>query len=194
MGISEIVSSLGFSGTDINQLVLRTIFSLVIILVGIFLGRLLRTSLKKASQKLDINKYIRGSFIDLFLVVIELSIYILFINLGLNYLGIPALTNFLTNILIVIPAFTGALVILAIGFAIAIYLREVIEDAEITGWDLISKVIFYFILFITGIYAIKTALIPISEELTNWIIIVLTATLPITIAILITKKQRQSHE
>ena len=127
--------------------------------MGIFLGKIVNFGLKKLSQKLELNKKIRGSFIELFLVVIKWSIYIIFISIGLNKLEIPTLTNFFTGILITIPAFTGALVLLAIGFIIAIYLRDVIEDAEVTGWDLISKVVFYFVLFLFGVYALKTALI-----------------------------------
>ncbi len=174
---------------DVNQLIVRGIISIGIILVGIFLGAIVNFSLKKLSQKLELNKKIRGSFIELFLVVIRWSIYIIFISIGLNRLEIPTLTNFFTNILITIPAFTGALVLLAIGFIIAIYLREVIEDAEVTGWDLISKVVFYFVLYLFGVYALKTALISFSENTSNLIIIILTAVISSSLAYIFVKKE-----
>ena len=174
---------------NVNQLIVRAIVSLAIILVGIFLGKIVNFGLKKLSQKLELNKKIRGSFIELFLVVIKWSIYIIFISIGLNKLEIPTLTNFFTGILITIPAFTGALVLLAIGFIIAIYLRDVIEDAEVTGWDLISKVVFYFVLFLFGVYALKTALISFNENTSNLIIIILTAVISSSLAYIFVKKE-----
>ena len=83
---------------------------------------------------------------------------------------------------ITIPAFTGALALLAIGFMIAVYLREVIEDAEVTGWDLISKMVFYFVLYVFGVYALKTALISFDETTTNFIILILTAVISSAVA------------
>jgi len=190
MGLQDLLSEYNpLTTVDFNQVIIKGVIAIVIILLGVFLGKIINIGLKKISQKLELNKKIRGSFIDLFLVVIKWSIYIIFLSIGLNQLNIPLLTNFFTNILITIPAFVGALVLLAIGFAIAIYLREVIEDAEVTGWDLISKVIFYFVMLIFGVYALKTALISFDENAANLIIIILTAVTSSAIAYSITKKR-----
>ena len=139
-----IVESNPLNILDTNQLIANAAIAIAIIIVGIILGKIVYWILKKVARKIELNKHIRGSFIDLFSVLIQWSIYILFLTIGIKELGIPALTNFITDILITIPAFIGALVLLALGFAIALYLREIIEDAEITGWDLISKVFFNF--------------------------------------------------
>lgn len=176
MAIKDIFSGYNpLTSININQIIISGTIAILIILLGIFLGKIIGVGLKKLSQRLELNKKIRGSFINLFIVVIKWSVYIIFINLGLNQLEIPLLTSFFTNILITIPAFVGALVLLAIGFAIAIYLREVIKDAEVTGWNLISKVIFYFVMLIFGIYALKTALISFDENTANLIITILVA-------------------
>jgi len=184
-----ISGEIAFSSVNVRTIAIRGGIALVIIILGILLGKIISLGLKKISQKLELNKYVRGSFIDLFLVVIKWSIYIIFINIGLNQLGIPTLTNFFTNILIVIPAFIGALALLAIGFAIAVYLRGVIEDSEITGWDLLSKMIFYFVLYIFGIYSIKLALISFDETMTNYLILILTAVITAVVGYLFVKKE-----
>lgn len=188
MGFGEFISDYLFTPPfNLNQLLINIFVAIILIIIGIILGRAINAGLKRLFQKLELNKKIRGSFVDLFLVVIRWSIYIIFISLGLNRLEVPVVTTYFTNILITIPAFTGALVILALGFAIAIYLRDVIEDAEVTGWDLISKVVFYFVLFIFGVYAIKTALISFDESTTNIIIVILTAVVSTTIAYIFSK-------
>lgn len=191
MGLYELITNSNSLATvSINQLFFRGLLALVVILVGVLLGRAISYGLKKLAQKLELSKQIRGSFIDLILVVIRWSIYIVFINIGLSQMGIPALTNVLTSILITIPAFVGALVLLAIGFAIAIYLREVIKDAELAKGKLISETFFYFILIIFGVYSIKTAFISLDEITTRWIISILTVA---TAFAIIRKKAERPH-
>lgn len=178
----------GGSSLNLNQFLFEILISIGIILVGVVLGKLISFGLKRLFKTLELKKHLSGSFIDLFLVVIRWSIYILFINLGLSYLAIPALTNLFSRILITIPAFTGALILLTIGFSLAIYLRGVIEDSEVTGWDLISRVFFYFVLYIFGVYSIKTALISFTETTTNFIILIFTAVIASASAYVMVKK------
>lgn len=195
MGIYDAISKYAsLENIDINQLILRGIISIAIIVFGVFLGKIITLGLKNLSEKLELDKKIRGSFIDLFLVIIRWSIYIIFLSLGLNQLEIPSLTNFFTNILITIPALTGALILIIIGFAIAYYLREIIKNSQVKGGQLISQVVFYFIIYIFGVYTIKTALISLDEATTNWIIIILTAVMSTAIAFVFAKKELKGHD
>lgn len=160
---------------DLNQLLLKIIFAVALFTVGLILGKVVGYVLRKIASKLELNKKIRGSFIGLFVFVIEWSIYITFLVIALNQLEIPTITYFITSILIVIPAFTGSLILIVVGYALAFYLKEVIKSSEVKGWQLISKIIFYFVLYVFGIYALKTALISFDEQTTNILIIILTA-------------------
>lgn len=195
MAIKDIFSGNNLlASINLNQIILNSLIAIAIIALGIFLGKIISTGLKKLSQKLELNKKIRGSFINLFIVVIRWSIYIIFINLGLDQLRIPTLTSFFTNILITIPAFIGALILLSIGFAIAIYLREIIEDAEVTGGDLISKIIFYFVILIFGVYALQTALISFDETTTRLILVILVAVTSSAFAYVLSKKTLRNND
>ncbi len=142
----------------IEKFGLRAVISLLILIAGIFLGKLLGFGLKKLSRNIDLDKHLKGSFVDLFIFVIRWSIYILFINVSLNYLGVPALTNFFTAILITIPTFTASLILLSIGFSLAYFLKKVIINSEVTTAGSFSEIIFYFVIYIFGIYTLKTAL------------------------------------
>jgi hypothetical protein len=178
---------------ELDSLFLKALISILIVIIGIIFGKIIGYLLKKISKSLELNKHIRGSFIDLIILVIKWSTYLIFINLALKYLEIPRFTEFFETVLITIPAFVGALIILAIGFALAIYLREVIEDAEVTGWDLISLVIFYFVLYVFGVYALKTALIIFDETTTNFIILILTAIISTGTVYTLIKKGKREH-
>jgi hypothetical protein len=180
---------------NLNEIVMNGIFALLIIIFGVFLGKMISIGLKRISKKMELNKRIRGSFIELFILVIKWSIYLLFLNWGLNQLEIPALTKAFTNAIIILPALTGALLILVIGFAIAIYLREIIEDIEVNGWEIISKILFYFILYVFGVYALKIALIAFDSNTTNLIILILTGVVGFGMVYVLSKKElSKSHK
>ena len=88
----------------------------------------------------------------------------------------------------------GILILIIIGFAIAYYLREIIKNSQVKGGELISQVVFYFILYIFGVYTVKTALISLDEATTNWIIIILTAVMSTAIAFVFAKKELRGKD
>jgi len=165
-----------FDGITITseEFIVNLLIAVVLIVVGIFLGKLVKFILRKGLEKIDIT-IVKPSFIKLFLVVVKWSIYILFIDIALMQLGVPAFTNWLTTILGVIPALTGALIILSVGFAIAIYLKKTIVESKVEGWQNLSQIFFYFIIYIFMIFAFKTALLSLQDKfLTNALAITFT--------------------
>ena len=174
MGIYEIIQE-SFTGLTIKQLAINSFFALGIIIIGVLLGKIIDLALRKLSEKIDLNKHVKASFTELALLIIRWSVYIIFINLGLNQLGIPVISNFFSSILITIPAFTGALLLLVIGFGLAYYLKKIIKNSETTGGEFISQLVFYFVIFVFGAYSVKTALISIYPATTSSVIILVTA-------------------
>lgn len=151
------------------------IIAIVLIVVGILLGKIIKGILKKIAEKAEINRTVKQSFIDLFLVVIEFSIYLLFLNLTLNQLNIPQLISWISNILIIIPALVGALILIAVGFVIASYLKDVVEESKVINWEILSKIVFYFVNYVFLVFALKTALISIDNTTVNILLVLLTA-------------------
>jgi uncharacterized membrane protein len=164
-----------FGIMDFNLFLINLIFAVILFLSGLALGWLIKSILKKIIEKAQIEKTASKSFIHLFLTVIKWSVYLLFVSLALDQLGIPELTNWLSSFLVVIPAFVGALVLIVIGFAIAVYLRDLIEDSKILRWNILSIIVFYFVLYTFLVFALKTALIGQDKTTVNIIIIILTA-------------------
>lgn len=156
----------------LDELILRGFFALGIIIIGILIGKIIDFLLRKISEKIDLNKHMKASFIDLTLLVIRWSIYIIAINLAIKQIGIPAVTDYLSVFLIAIPAFVGGLLLIILGFALAFYLKKVIKSYESEGWEFVSQLVFYFVLTIFGIYSLRVALEPITEAARNSIIII----------------------
>ncbi len=155
----------------LNPIALKAIFALGIIIIGVIIGKLIDTLLRRLIKKIEIDNHVRSSFIELFLFVIRWTIYITFINGGLNQLGLESVSTFFSTVLITIPTFTGALLLLVLGIGLANYLKRIIKNSEIKGWEFMSQVIFYFVVFMIGIYALKIALIPLEVSIRGSILV-----------------------
>ena len=175
---------------DINLFLINFIIAAILIVVGLFLGKFIKLIIKKAIDKAGVERTTKKSFIELFLTVIKWSVYILFFSLALDQLGIPQLTNWLTAILVVIPALVGALLLIGVGFAIAVYLKDLVEESKLVGWEMLSNIVFYFILYVFMIFALKTALISQDKSTVNMIIIILTAVISAAVALSYVLKKR----
>jgi len=186
--IGKVYSALFHTEVDVNSLILQILFAIFLLIVGILLGKIIKYGLKKASDRLEIHKKVKESFIDLFLTVVKWSIYIIFLNIALFQLPFVALTGTVSTVLVVIPAFVTSLVLIAFGFGLAIYLRNIIEESEMTGWKILSQYFFYFILYVFGIYALKISLVSLDELTTNIILITMTIIAGVTVAYCLVKK------
>ncbi len=160
---------------DINIFIINLVFAIILILFGIFLGKFIKFALRKGIDKSGVTRTAKRSFIELLLSVIKWSIYILFFILALDQIGIPQLTNWITSTLVVVPALVGALLLISIGFAIATYLKDLTEESKIEGWEVLSKLFYYFIIYVFMIFALKTALISQDKNVVNVLIVIFTA-------------------
>jgi len=171
-----------FAVGDINVFLINLALAVILIIIGIFLGKFVGFIIKKGIEKAGIERATRKSFVELFLTVVKWSIYLLFISLALDQLGIPQLTDWLSSIIVVIPALVGSIILIAIGFAVAVYLRDIIEESHVIGWQILSMIFFYFILYVFMVFSIKTALISQDKATVNTIVIILTAVVSAAVA------------
>ena len=172
-----------------NVILINVIFAIVILLFGIFLGRFISYFLNKIIKKIDIKNKTQYNFIGLAIATIRWSIYIGFLSISLNQLAAPLFSNVLTKMLVTIPAFTGALILIGVGFAIAIYLRNIIKESEIEELKTLSQYLYYFVIYIFGVYAINLALISTDDIVRNNIIISLTIIAALALTYSLVKKQ-----
>ena len=170
-------------GMTMDKFVINIVLAAALVVIGVGLGKLVKFLLKKAMEKAKIEKAVKYGFVELLLVVIKWAIYIIFINLALIQLGIPELTEWLTGILVLFPALVGALLLIAIGFAIATYLKEVIEDSRIEGWKVLNKIVYFFVIYVFLVFAFRTALIfPLGKDTVNLLLVILSGILAAGIA------------
>ena len=175
-----------FGTESIKLSVINIIYAVLLIIAGIVLGNIIKRLMNQFKEEME--KTLKHSFVVLLLAVIQWSIYILFINFALEVLKIPMLTKWLTSILIVIPALVGSLLLIFVGFAIASYLKDLIEESKILNWKILSNIVFYFIIYVFLVFALKTALISIDTKTVNMLVIILTGVISIAVAFIVSYK------
>jgi hypothetical protein len=183
MGILEIIEN--------NMVFFNILIGILIIVLGIVVAQIFTSILRKFIKRNGVDKLVHKSALHLFSTVIRWSIYILFLNLALMKLNLPELTGWLVPILSMIPALVGALILIAAGFFMALYLRDIIEDSRIEEAKILSRIIFYFIIYVFVIFAFKTAMINQDKSTINIIIIILTAISAAGITFWYAKKKEQ---
>lgn len=164
----------------LTQFIIRLILAVILIIAGVYIGRLVRRGILRLLKEAKLG--IGVSFFHLMAGVVEFAIYVLFISLAINQLGIPVVNDWITSILIIIPAIVGALILIGIGFAFAVYLRSIVEDSNIVGKNILAMIFFYFVIYISLIYSVKTALIPFDKSMINVILIILTGIIGVGVA------------
>jgi hypothetical protein len=174
----------------VDVFIINFVFAIILFGLGILLGRFVTRLLKRSVEKSRIESTIRKSFVELFITVIRWSIYIVFINFALAQLHIPQLTDWLISTLVVIPALTGSLLLIGIGFAVATYLKEIIKESKIEGHELLSTIFYYFVIYIFLVFAIKTAFIRQDKTVVNTIVLIFTGVISAAVAYMHVKSKK----
>lgn len=172
--VVEFLRGWGVYDTTPGEFLMRIILAIILIVSGIIVGILVRKGLNRLLESSRIKQRTSGGFFDLLIRVVEISVYIIFLNVALFQLRIPSLTSWVTSVLIIIPGFFGALIVIGLGFAVAVYLKSIVEDSQVIGWKALSLILFYFIIYISLVYALKSAMISIDKQVSNVAIMVLT--------------------
>ena len=173
----------------VNNLIRNIVIAFILLAAGIVLGLLVKHILNRIVDRAKFSAS-HKSFVSLFISVVKWSIYILFLNFALVQLGIPQFTVWLTSILVVIPAIVGALVLIGAGFAVASYLKEIIEDSRVSGWEILSEILFIFVNFIFIIFAFKTALISLDKTIVNYLLLIITGATALFVSLYYARKKR----
>ncbi|MBU2504127.1 MAG: hypothetical protein KJ879_03705 [Nanoarchaeota archaeon] len=191
MDFRELLKTNFIEKIDTRLLILKVILAVGLIVMGVIFGRIVNIGLKRFFDRIGLEKKIKKGVCDLIRAIIRWSIYTAFFIGGISQLGIST-TKAVTNVLVIVPSFVGALLILMTGFGLAYFLRRIINESGEKHINALSESMFYFIIYISGVYALKTAFIPI-EEISNNIILVLTASFGVVGAYFIIKRNLDPH-
>lgn len=153
----------GFTVATLNDIIptyiipnIQIIFQLVLLLVlSYIIGKVVKmltvkilgviglrriTSRSWAESILKVTGY-RGSIVELIGDLVKWLVYILFLAVIIQTLGLPGVADIFTSVAAFIPRFIGAILIIAIGFIIADFFGKIFEEAgrSFLGEDILSS-------------------------------------------------------
>lgn len=166
----------------LSEFIVQIIVSAIILVLGVLIGKFVSIMLRRALERARITHTNGYGFLKRLLIVIEWSIYVLFLSLALKVLGIPKFSDWLSSVLLVIPALVGGLLIITIGFAISNYLGTAILESKLHDKETLAKIFYFFVLGVFMVFAFKTALISLNEWTANITVVILTAIVSLVVA------------
>ncbi len=159
----------------------------IILLIGWVVGWIVAKVAKILLKKFRVDEYIaRGGkpifkLSSILPVIFSWFIYLAFIQSAVEVLGISALVTLLGYIISFLPGLVGAIIVTIVGYAIAEYARQQVEESGITYSGMLGKVLFFFIIYIA--IAMALPLIRIDSTLINNILLIVVGSFGIGLAI-----------
>ena len=158
-------------GANLTTLASEFILALIIIILGIFAGKLTKYILRWFFEKIRIEVFFKHGAIETILTVIKWSVDILFISIALKQIGIPVLSIYLSAVLDIIVQLIGSFVIIIAGYAVGVFLRNSVEKIGRREWQQLGFILYYFTLYISLIFALLLAFNSYPELANNIVLI-----------------------
>lgn len=167
----------------LSQIIAAAITLLVGLVIGKMVGRIARELIVRSKvddwiQSEDNVKFKVSGILDL---VARWIIYFVFLRQASIFLGVAAISEFINSIINVIPSLLEASLLMIVGYAIAIYLKDRIISSKTVYSDLTGKLIFFFIIYLS--IALALPFVGINPSLINNILLVIVGSLGIGLAI-----------
>ena len=163
--------------------------AIILLIIGWAVGILVGKVTREVMLRLKVDKYLaKGkkplfSLTDILSVIFRWSIYLVFIQAAVEALGIAVLVTFLSNILGFVPKLIRAILLVVVGYGVAEYVREQIETSKLSYSDIISKLLFFLIVYIA--IAMALPLMGVETFIVNAVLLVIVGSVGLGLAIAI---------
>jgi hypothetical protein len=161
------------------------IISILLVIFGWILARILKGLTEKSLTKLKIDEHIkvgkRIGFTEVASISIYWLIFLVFLNAAVDNLNIFALSEYFRMLTDFIIKLIAGIFIIIIGYAISSFIQRRIVQSKIEQAEIISQIVFIFSIIITLEMALKVIGLP--TQLLDAILIVIVASIGLGLAI-----------
>lgn len=128
------------------------VYSLILLAIGWALGTLIGRLVKALMVRFKLDNYIANrlpmfKLSTLFPLIFEWVVYLAFVSMAAQVLGVPAITNFVNFVVGFIPGIAEAIAILVVGYVFADYTSAEIAKSGLGFSSAMSKIVFWFIVY-----------------------------------------------
>ncbi|MFH7880619.1 MAG: hypothetical protein QXI09_01260 [Candidatus Aenigmatarchaeota archaeon] len=161
--------------------------SLIVIVIGFLVGKILSRIVEEILERKRIENYLFGKKIigisSIFSFLVALSIYLIFIKVGIDILGISYISSVLETFINFIGRLMLFLVSLFLGLAISIFIKKKIEESEVEFKPIISRIVFYVSVYIVLVMSLPILGMDTTILSLLFLLIVSAVILPFSIAL-----------
>jgi len=161
--------------------------ALIVLLFGLVLGRVLGRISEEIAVRSKIDKWISQknhitfNVSSVANVIVRWVVYLVFIEQAAIFLGIAAVQSFISSIIGFIPGLIGAGIIIIVGYAIAIYMKERIITGKTMYSSIVGKIVFFLLLYFS--IALALPFTGVNPTLVNWALLIIIASFGLGMAI-----------
>ena len=167
----------------LSQVIAAAITILVGLIIGKVVGRIAREIVvrSKIDDWISAEDHIAVKVSHVLDLVTRWIIYFVFLRQAAIFLGVAAVSEFINTIITVIPSLLEAALITIVGYAIAVYMKERLISSKTFYGDMMGKIIFFFIIYLS--IALALPFVGIDPTLINNILLVAVGSIGLGIAI-----------
>ncbi len=148
----------------------------LLISIGWVIGAVVSRITKEILIRFKVDRYIGKrtpifKLSDVFPLVFEWTVYLVFIQASVGVLGVTALEEFVSMIIGFIPGLIEAVIIVILGYAFAEYIEREIERGKTIYSDIMGKAVFWLIQYVA--VALALPLVGIDAMLVNSILLII---------------------
>jgi hypothetical protein len=160
--------------------------AVILLGVGWVVGEIVGRVAKELMIRFKVDHYIARrrpmlKLSDIFPIIFEWTIYLVFIQAAVQSLGVTALVQFVQTIINFIPGMLGAVVTVIVGYIFAEYVKNEIEKSNIAYSNIMGKVLFWLVVYVA--IGVALPLVGIDATLVNNILLIIVASIGAGIAI-----------
>lgn len=160
--------------------------AVILLIVGWLVGTVIGKIVKELLVRFKVDKYIsKGRPVirlsEVFPLIFEWLIYLVFIQAAVEVLGVRALADFTKTLVGFIPGMLEAVVVVVVGYAIAEHVKVELEQAKLAYANIMGKVLFWLIVYVA--VALALPLVGINPTLINSILLIIVGSVGVGIAI-----------
>jgi len=173
----------------LNQTILflpNLLAAVILLIIGWVVGTVIGRVAKELLVRFKVDQYVTKKrpilkLSDVFPLIFEWTIYLVYIQAAVQSLGVPALAEFVSMLISFIPGLVEAVVVVIVGYGIAEYVRNEVEKGKLPYSSTMAKVLFWLVVYVA--VALALPLVGINPTLVNNILLIIVGAIGLGVAI-----------
>jgi len=163
------------------------ILAILWLLLGYVAGQVVYKVVKEILVRVKFDEYLaekeklRQKFSDIFSMIAKWVVYLVFVPIAVEFLGIPAFTALVTNIIRFLFGVIQFAIVIIVGYITASYIKDRVISSKSVYGNIVGQLIFFLTVYVS--IALALPFLGIDPTIIQWILLVIIGSLGVGVAI-----------